>query len=542
MSPERLTRAIPCSSFRFTRNINSSLAAYFLLLSFWFLTALHLDRYPINQVDEGWILSPGYQLVTQGSFGTSLFAGYYGAEQHLFDFMPLFAIVQGMAAFVFGITSFTVRYTNLALGMILLALLYVLARQWFNTCIAIVTVALNLLWVWGNRFGQNNQLFIPVMSNVRFARYDVLAVVLSLAACSTFTRAIRTADLRFFGLSGFVLGLACLTHLYSFFWLPVIGGVLLIRRTWTGPRFFWRQCALLALGFILPWLIWLGYIFLNWNDYVSQAQVNAHSFDVLNPQFYLNNLRNEIWRYVGSGSREDPRTYPGILVALFILPIAWLSLARRTLRERDAARLIPVGGALLLPLSFAVFMDRKYQSYLIAIVPLQTILFAWYLDDLSHSPRFALRLAAPLLLVVALGTGVLELSRMHYAAAFRQPNDLYLQQLAAVTPEGGRILGPIAYWIAFPDRDYRSFTLIEYLTQPLTFDRPLSPLEAFAAAAPDIVLLDAHDKQLFESQDTPDLQARGSGFWQYMNTHKAQRVATVPDPDGEPLEIYALAR
>lgn len=540
MTPAPRTRAIPPLLIRLPRRIKPSLAAFFLLLSFWFLTALHLDRYPMNHPDEGWILSPGYKLLTHGSFGTSLFAGYYGAEQHLFDFMPLFAIVQGLAALVLGITSFTVRFTNLGLGMVLLALVYALAREWFNRRVGIVAVALNLMWVWGTGFSPSNPIFIPLMSTARIARYDVLAAVLSVAACWTFIRGVRTTDLRFFGVTGFLLGLACLTHLYCVFWLPVFGGVLALHRIRGGRSFLWREAMVLGAGFLMPCLMWFGYMLLNWNDYVGQARENAHSFDFLNVQFYLHNLRSEAARYIQVSFFSNPLSYPGLIIAFVTLPMAWFSLARQALRRHDPARLVLLLATALIPLSFALFIDRKFRYYLIAFVPLQTILMAWYLHQLADAPKFALRLFAAFLLVAALGTGVVELTRMHYFAQSRRPIDSYLRQVEDLTPPGTRILGPVEYWLAFPKRDYRAFNLVEYLTLPLTYEKPLEPLDAFAVVAPEVVLLDARYNFLFASTRTPELEARGIAFWDYMRAHNARRVATMTDPEGAPLEIYTL--
>jgi 4-amino-4-deoxy-L-arabinose transferase-like glycosyltransferase len=540
LSFEQLTRGFPLSPIRVTRKIKPSIAAYFLLLSFWFLTALHLDRYPANYPDEGWILSPGYHLLTQGSFGTSLFAGYYGAEQHLFDFMPLFAVVQGIAALVLGITSFTARFTNLALGMVLLALVYALARQWFNTRVGVIAIALNLLWVWGTRFSQDYPTAIPLMDAVRVARYDVLAAILSLAACWVLTRAWQSNELRLFWLTGFLLGLACLTHLYCFLWLPVIGAALVVRRIWTGPRFFWRQIGLVTLGVLMPLTIWFSYMILNWHDYVGQARANAQSFDFFSLHFYWRNLRTEAWRYFGPDLRIEPVGFLGLVLAGLLLPIAWLHLFRLTLQHRRAGQLLLILAAAILPLCFAILIDRKFRFYLIEFVPLETLLLAWYLDQLAHAPKFVSRVLAESLLVLVLASGVLALVRMHYFAQSRPLIDSHLRQVATLTPAHTRILGPVEYWIAFPQRDYRSFMVVDYLSSPVTYEKPHEVLDAFAVTAPDIVLLDAHEKLIFQSNRTPELKARGDAFWEYMRAHNAQLVATMTDLEGDPLEIYAL--
>src|SRR5689334_17218922 len=99
---------------RFLRNPH--LLAYVLLLLFWFLSLWQLDRAPIVSGDEAWILSPGYKLFTQGIYGSDLFAGLAGMEQHYLEFMPLFPILQGLAAIFFGVGLFTLRFLPVALG------------------------------------------------------------------------------------------------------------------------------------------------------------------------------------------------------------------------------------------------------------------------------------------------------------------------------------------------------------------------------------------------------------------------------------------
>ncbi len=61
---------------------------YLACLTFWLVSLLNLNRFPVIHQDEPWILSPGYKLFTQGTFGSDFFTGFYGMERHYLQFMP----------------------------------------------------------------------------------------------------------------------------------------------------------------------------------------------------------------------------------------------------------------------------------------------------------------------------------------------------------------------------------------------------------------------------------------------------------------------
>src|SRR5574341_106852 len=86
------------------------------LLAFWLIGLSYLDRLPVLNEAEAWILAPGYKLVTRGIFGVDMLAGFYGMEMHYFEFMPLMSVLEGIGAVFWGLGVFQMRFLPLALG------------------------------------------------------------------------------------------------------------------------------------------------------------------------------------------------------------------------------------------------------------------------------------------------------------------------------------------------------------------------------------------------------------------------------------------
>lgn len=99
-------------------------AALALILYFWASGIAYLDRSPPVHEDEPWTAAPGYTFWDTGRFGTELFAGFYGMEQHYYAFPPLFSMLVGAALHLFGMGLFQARVVPLACIILTLALTY----------------------------------------------------------------------------------------------------------------------------------------------------------------------------------------------------------------------------------------------------------------------------------------------------------------------------------------------------------------------------------------------------------------------------------
>src|SRR5205085_11040883 len=63
----------------------------------------HLDAVPQVYEDEPWQASTAYKLLTSGTFGSDLFAGFYHMDQRYYGFMPLHPLLLAGTFKVLGV-------------------------------------------------------------------------------------------------------------------------------------------------------------------------------------------------------------------------------------------------------------------------------------------------------------------------------------------------------------------------------------------------------------------------------------------------------
>ena len=513
-------------------------APFALLLIFWGLSVTNLGRYPLVEEDEPWILSPGYKLFTQGVYGSDLFRGFHGMDQHYFEFMPMMAWLEGAATRILGVGVLQMRWLPVSLGAITLALTYALARRFTRPAVGVVALALLLWWQW--TAGQQRMLGsgIPLIDITRIARYDMLVLPLGLATLWAAWQAQRTGLARFDLLAGGLGGLAGLAHLYGLFWL---GGVLALRLAGRGfsARRAVRTLAVVAAGAALTWSGWLAYIGLHWPDFVAQTAQYGDRFGVLSPAFYLANLRAESHRYYLGARSLAALGRPGFWLLVVGVPTAWVALgiAVRRQRKRGLAWLWFLSA--LFPVLFALLIYIKTFNYLISVVPLWAMMLAWALGQL-YRWRPAGRLAAAALMGVVVVQGSLSLAWMQTYAARAEPPERLYADLRHAVPRASRVLGPGRYWLALTDRDYRSLILPFLIANPKYKADAVSFDQAMAAVAPQIVLVDLYSDEFQNNYAPPELRHRPNLIRDYLLRHQARLLQTIPDNYGQPVDVYQL--
>ena len=112
--------------------------AFLVVLTFWSISVFQLNRFPPINGDEPWILSPGYKFFNSGIYGSDLFTGFYGMDQHYLEFMPLMPLLQGAGSRGWGLGVFQMRFLPVAFGTLLLAVVFTLASKLLNPSSALV--------------------------------------------------------------------------------------------------------------------------------------------------------------------------------------------------------------------------------------------------------------------------------------------------------------------------------------------------------------------------------------------------------------------
>jgi hypothetical protein len=231
-------------------------------------------------------------------------------EDHYYGYMPLHPLLLAGVFRLAGVGLFQARFVPVALGLLVLALTFSLARRLFrDTRVGLLAVLLLLAvrWTELTLYRTSGILFLDV---VRISRYDMAVPVFGLGALHAYLTARETRRGHWYFVVGFLAALAGLAHLYGLFWLPV----LLLLTLWDGmptrtraSPWSSRLSALgsMFLGFVLPWLPYAAYVLADLYDWRGQTQFYGDRFDLLNWRWYADNLRLELQRYrVGLGAGQ----------------------------------------------------------------------------------------------------------------------------------------------------------------------------------------------------------------------------------------------
>ncbi len=514
---------------------------FVLLLAFWGIALKRLDRFPPLTADEVWILSPGYKLLTRGVYGSDLFVGFNGMEQHYFEFMPLMPIVQGVSARLFGLGVWQMRFVPVVLGALTLALSFALARRLVNATAGMITMLLLVLWQWTPATARLLGSGIPLVDVSRVARYDILVPPLGLSALWAYLHARRTAQIQYDFLSGCLAGLAGLAHVYGLFWAIGLWLVLLLDRLYFSREPIRARLGAMLAGMAAAWSLWVGLILAHWKDFTGQSVLNQDRFDLWDLSFYLHNLSNEPHRYLLDLRDPAALIRPGswLLIVGVSLTLMWLSV--RVAHLRDARSLPLLVLCWLFPLLFALLIQPKVFHYLVTIAPLFAMLLAWGLARMLAARSTLWRTSAWLILGLIVIQGLSGLTRLQAKASHSISSETFLNELRQDVPPSARvILGPPQYWLGLSDRDYRSFGLPVYLSDPTATAAPISFDAALGRVSPQIVFLDPNLMLFLTDRSTPFSRARSDEFWAYMHQHRARVIAELPDGEANLVQVYQL--
>lgn len=512
------------------------LIAVALLLLFWAISLDSLAIAPVVEQDEPWVAAAPVKLATEGVLGSDLFTGYYGMERHHYHHPPLYPLLQAGVFRFIGIGVWQMRVLPVALGLLTMALTYAVGKQLADERTGVVAMLL-LLCLRLAAGGPNTG--IPLLDLARVNRYDIAVPVFGLAALWTFNRAARRGRLGGVFLSGMLVGLAGLSHVYGLFWAPVLA----VAAWWQArPQLkLWQAWAALAAGLFLVWTPWLIWVVSGWSDFIGQQRLIGDRFDVLDPGFYLDNLRRELERYRPLQLTTGMR--PGAWLALLALPVAVALLARSGLRSSQRGPLT-LAAALVVPVGlFALLLKQKHFNYLIALWPLAVLALAWLAVRLWDRDRRPLVRAAMLVALSAiLVEGGSRIVDRHQSVAHTTSYDQFEARVASLIPQGSRVLGLQHYWLGLRSYPYRTWLLPLVLSGPSSYEHPMPFDQAIEFVDPDVILIDRYMRAYFEeaAAETSPYHASAAGFQAFMQRHGARLAGTVDDSTYGLMEVYWL--
>lgn len=500
-----------------------------LLLLFWWVSLTGLARFPTLHNDEVSILAAGYKLFQQGVYGVEMYAGWHGRETIYLEIMPLMPWLQGLGSWLWGVGVWQMRLLPVMCGLLTLALAFALGRTLGGWLAGILAMLLLLAWQWSPGGAEFFGSGIALVDLVRIGRYDILAAPLSLGILLTWLAARRTNRARFYLLCGLLIGLAGLAQLYGLFWLAVVTVWWVVERVGWGTAVSWRQMGLLFLGCLVVMAVWLILAATHWTAFRAQFGMHQVRFDLSNPLFYVNSIKTEGQRYF-LGVRQ-PGTWGrlGFWLVMVALPLSLIWLGRRIVRQYERQAFWLLVPCLLLPVLFALLVEKKQFAYLLLVLPLWAVMMAWWWAHVAQSARWKGWAVAGLVTLLVL-EGSLAWRQLHVTAVSHTPPAPFFARLAEMTPDG-RILGPQTYWLAYPRRTYRSFVLSVVLANS---EENQTISSAMTAVDPDVVLINPTVLAWLAAGQQEEQ------FWRFMAEHQAQLVGELPAYDGGMVQIYQL--
>jgi 4-amino-4-deoxy-L-arabinose transferase-like glycosyltransferase len=412
------------------------------------------------------IAATAHKLATRGIHGNDLFTGFYGSEDHYFVFMPLHPVLMAASFKLFGLGIVQARLVSVACGGLILWLTYCLGRRLEGPGTGLVAAAaLCVARLAVEPVGSG----IPVVDLARSMRFDILVPVWVLASCLAFVRAERMGSAWGFFVTGALVGLATLSHVWGAFILPLFVALLVWREGWAGVR---KHAALVIVGFALAVFPWIAFALRHADDFLGQMCRHDGRFDVLDPQWYLLNLRREHWRYARwvGGAFSQPLLWPRLGVWVVAAAALWgnVTLVSRLRRDRRMGDVLLFAALPVLGLAMGLLVSQKRYPYTLLVLPflaLQVgigVVSAWSRAEGSKALRALM--AAVLLAVV--GEGGIGIGHALARAGATTSYATAVAAAASSVPAGARVLISQPYWMGLQGYTARSAMLPVFLADP----------------------------------------------------------------------------
>jgi 4-amino-4-deoxy-L-arabinose transferase-like glycosyltransferase len=504
----------------------------------------HLGVFPPISQDEPWIAAAPYKLATQGVYGSDLFAGYYGADKHNYQHMPLYPLLQAALFKAIGVGVFEMRLLPVLLAVALLLAVFVVASALADSRVGLCAAVLMLVLAIGEG---RDETGILLLDRARINRYDIAVPVFGLLALWIFVRAEADGARWRYLVTGILTGLASLSHLFGAFWLPVFVALSAWRPSSGMPR--GQGTGLIAGGFALTWLPWLAYIASGWSDFVGQMRFVSPRFEIFDPSFYVANALR------GGGPLSLDWIARSIVDLEWIRPGAWATIVgvptalaailwhRRADRDRDHGMRVLALASIAQFVMFLTLLKVKSINYMIGLWPLAVILLAWLGVRLWQRRTSAGRLLI-VAVVAAIGVeGATRIVRARTAMRHTMPYDAYTREIAACIPPGARVLGLQDYWLGLREYDYRTWLVPAIYANPIYHEPPVPFDVSLEQIDPDVVLIDRNMARFFDNASSSDHPMHGAyrGFERFMTGRHAQLLCEIPNATYGPMRVYRVS-
>jgi 4-amino-4-deoxy-L-arabinose transferase-like glycosyltransferase len=443
-----------------------------------------LATVPLPDSDESMMLQISYEMLNHGKLAFPMKRFYGGNIENAWHSLTPIAFVT-LSGFLklFGWGLVQGRAYNLITSVLMLLMLYLLARKLFSWQVGLTAVVLII----------SDPLFL---ARSRLLRYDLLAAAFALLAFYLYEKAEESEGKWYYVGSGLAAGAGVMSHTNVLYILAVIAALMLLEDRWKlfrkGKLYLFGAGALAAMGYEIVFAL------VDYKNFLLQTRKDDVHFRVLEPMGWLNNLTTEPARYVewfkAHGARIDTAT---LLLHFFLLTtiVAIIYLLARAviqIRSRSALsdpRVRVLIATLIIMLFFAVVTQRKVTQYIVHLAPWFALCVAVLLRDVTvqigclggvqrrwAKPAYAVALAVVTMVIAAYGYELLRQNR-NYLTRVRNPDQASFEDLKtalrSVVPDGvcPASIASGYLWLAFPEQDNCYFAYMEAsLDEPLELE------------------------------------------------------------------------
>ncbi|HET6890837.1 MAG TPA: hypothetical protein VFH31_07020, partial [Pyrinomonadaceae bacterium] len=375
----------------------------------------------IPGTDEGFFANPAFNLLTKGSFTTTVLetfgTPFKGMDRHTYWIMPLQPLTLSVWYRVFGFSVFSTRSLSILWGVVALVSWFIIVQSLFKrTGLAFLVVALLSC----------DYIFIVCASS---GRMDMMSAALGFAGFATYLllreRSLRWAVL----LSQSLVLMSGLTHPMGL--LPFFG-LIFVSLYFDRKRLGFKHVAIALTPYVIGGLAWGSYILQDPPSFFSQFFANASmgSEEYIGSRFVglfspLTGLRLELThRYLanfGLGTRTVGAMQIKILFLVLYMVGVLGSLSVREIR-RAANYKVLLGITLVYFMGLAIIDSQKAYYYLVHIVPFYLTICALFINWCWTRPNLlgkSLALALSAIAIVEIMGLVYRIRRDNYRNSFQ---------------------------------------------------------------------------------------------------------------------------
>jgi 4-amino-4-deoxy-L-arabinose transferase-like glycosyltransferase len=504
----------------------------------------HLGSDPIVGGDEGWIVSSSAKLAEKGVFGSDLFNGFYGSEEHYYFNLPLHHLMLAGVFKVLGVGVAQARLVSVVFGLATLVLTYLLGRRLGGPAVGLLSAGLLVLL----RLNLTPFSGLTLTDLGATVRYDLVAVPFGLGAVLVLLGARGAVSHQRAAVAGLLLGLGCLTQFLDAFLAWPLALYLLT----LGPSMRRRLAvvAVFAIAALVPFLPYRIYLGQHWEDFLGQARSVEQRTDFLSPSFYWGQLQDEPERYkLSTGLQRFPSTAsdalsrPSARLTLFLVGPAALAYVIWRGRRDPARRLV---GFVLISLlvQLALFESTKRFVYWVIAVPFLCVaigdlcLAVWNWRPPQPARTWAARAVAAFVLCVFAVEGLAVAAKDVRDAREAPSYEELGRRLEERFPAPATLLGDNRLWPALQDRDLRSLLLLFYETNPrISRERTTDMFGAIQKTEADYILISPLSLEILSRLSPKDKR----DFERFLETN-TDWVDTIDYPVYGPIQVFRVRR